>query len=105
MARVTAPLFSLAAHGTYRGELVFRQRGQISTVSKPPTITASRSAGQLTTQSNVADMQAEWALTDAPTKSAWAVYAATIGLNKYTAYWQQWFIQGSSPGNPPSVPA
>lgn len=104
MAKVTGPLFSLAAHGTYRGQLVFRTDANGTRVSKPLTITKPRSLGQQQVAQNVADMALTWTALSAPDKSDWAVCGATFGLTGYQLWWREWFLQGSSIGTPPVIP-
>ena len=105
MAKATGPLFSLAAHGTYRRELVFRTRGQITTVSKPQSYKAPRSVPQLNAQQKVRYMQAEWRTTPDATKTAWKTRAVTLQMSGYNLYWREWIRQFCTPGNPPTIPA
>lgn len=104
MARVTGPLFSLAAHGTYRAELVFRTNAHGTHVARPALATATRSLAQIQTAQTVSDLNAAWSALAPATKTAWAICGATFSLTGHQLWWREWFAQGSSPGNPPISP-
>ena len=104
MTKVIGPLFSFAASGTYRGELVFRTKANGTHVARLPRVTAPRSPAQLAHADNVAVMSQQWKLLDAPTKAAWAACGATFSINGYQLWWREWIAQGSSLGNNPVSP-
>ncbi len=104
MAKVTGPLFSLAAHGTYRGQLVFITRASGTHVAKPLPPVGPRSLGQQQTAQKVKDLSAEWTALVPADKTAWAVCGALVGLTGYQLWWREWFLQGSSTGNNPIKP-
>lgn len=104
MAKVTGPLFSLAAHGTYRGALVFKTDARGTHVAKPPLAPATRSLAQTQTAQKVADLNAAWSALAPATKTAWSVCGATFSLTGHRLWWREWFLQNSSPGNPPIKP-
>lgn len=104
MAKVDGPLFSLAAHGTYRGQLVFRTNANGTTVGKPFTPPATRSLGQQQTAQKVADLSVTWTALSSGDKSDWAACGATFDLTGYQLWWREWFAQGSSIGSPPTIP-
>ncbi len=104
MAKVTGPLFSLAAHGTYRGELVFKTGANGTHVAKPPLVTAPRSLAQTQTAQKVADLNAAWSALAPATQAAWSACGVSFSLTGHRLWWREWFLQGSSPGNPPVSP-
>ena len=104
MAKVDGPLFSLAAHGTYRGQLVFKTRAGGTHVAKPLPPVGPRSLGQQQTAQKVKDLSTAWSALDSATKTSWATCGATFSLTGYQLWWREWFAQGSSPGSPPAIP-
>ena len=104
MAKVTGPLFSLAASGTYRDELVFKTNSLGTYVSKPAAPPRIRSLGQQQTSQKVSDLSVTWSALAPATKTIWAVCGATFSLTGYQLWWREWFLQGSSIGTPPVSP-
>lgn len=104
MTRVTGPLFSLTASGTYKREIVFRTRGSGTFVSKLPTITQPRSTAQQNHAAQVADMSAAWSALAPAVKVQWSSCGVALNLSGYQTFFQEWFLQGSSPGNNPTLP-
>lgn len=104
MTKTVGPLFSLSASGTYREQLVFRTRDGATYVATRPSKLPPRSAGQNSHNQNISDMASSW--TDLPpaTKDDWDTCGATFGKSGYRLWWEQWIIQGSSPGSPPVSP-
>ncbi len=96
MVRVIGPLFSLGASGTYRDELVFRQKNGGTIVSCRPQITAERSQAQIDHIQKVKDLSYSWGQLTQQDRDQWATCGALVAINGYRYYWQQWFLQGST---------
>lgn len=104
MPKVTGPLFSLAASGTFRKSLTFMTRGGANIVRGHVVPRDPQTPAQVAHRDNIADAAATWRLQDAQTRAAWQAAAAMHSMNAF-AYWlQQWVYQDSSGPYPPSIP-
>ena len=104
MPKLSGPMFSLGASGTFGGLITYYQRGTDARcrvrVDPPDPNTALQAAHR----TKISQMAATWDSLPLPTQQAWGAYALPLGLIGYTAFWRQWFLQGSTPQNPPSIP-
>jgi len=104
MAKVRGPLLSLEAHGTYGPGMQFRTDSTKSTVHRQNPSDKPRSTGQIIQAQKVNQMAIAWTQLSEPTKQTWRNCAATLNTNGRALFWQEWFLQGSSPGNNPTPP-
>jgi len=104
MAKVIGPLFSLAASGTYRGEIVFRTYGGQTSVSTKPVNSKERSVGQKDVASKVEYMSAAWSGLPGAVKNQWKSASGGTGKNGYQLFWSEWFIQSIVSPDLPLIP-
>lgn len=104
MAKLTGPLFSLKAQGTYRGVLTFRALGDVTHTVNPARSRKERTTLQQAHTQKIVDLTTAWNELDSTTKDSWASCGATYSLTGRQLFWQEWFAQGSSVGSNPVVP-
>jgi hypothetical protein len=104
MAKLTGPLFSLKAQGTYRGLITFRALGDVTHTVSPASSRKERSTLQIANAQKVSDMASAWSALSSGDKDTWNACGATYGMTGRQLFWQQWYAQGSSTGDNPVSP-
>lgn len=104
MPKVTGPLFSLTASGTYQGLLTYRTGQGRTTVSSPSVSKKTRSSAQIEHSANIAAMAEYWSGMPEIERQAWRNRAAQAQLQGRALFWREWIAQQSTPENPPVVP-
>ncbi len=83
MPRLNAPLFSLRAHGTLDGNLVYQAHPGAPRVVKHSTPTGPLSSAQTAQRQRYSDLSAAWTADHPPTAdlTAWRLYASLFSPN------------------------
>lgn len=105
MPKVTGPLFSVTASGTYKKLLVFRTGQGRTTVSPPSSTNKPRSDAQIAHSENIATMAACWSDMPEEQRAPWRARAATEATNGRALFWREWITQGADAANPPVIPS
>lgn len=102
MAKTTAPLLSLDAHGTIGDTLTYSRAAAVNSARAKPTPTGSPSADQLAHRQLVANCALAWRHLDAYNQEAWSrrATACLLARTSYNVFWQSALLEQQS-GAPP----
>ena len=104
MAKLTGPLFSLKAQGTYQNVLTFRARGDDTHTMSRARSRKERTTLQAANAQKVSDMSAAWNALSSGEKDTWNACGATFNLSGRQLFWREWYAQGASTGDNPVSP-
>lgn len=105
MAKVRAPLFSVAASGTIGKKLTYRQTAGGSICQTPPIPTGDPSAAQTEERQRFAVALNSWATLPTATKEQWQGAALTLGHQPVMLYTREYLLQRVQPPALPMIPA
>lgn len=105
MSRVTGPLFSLGAFGTFAKLLTFRAGRRTTEVIRPRPPNAPTSPRQLAQRDRIRDALATWRSLTNTQRQDWKRAAATWALPTFALYLREWVLQQSTTDRPPLIPA
>ena len=100
MAKVKAPLFSLAASGTFRG-MEFRTGGGETIVAAPREIQAQRRPAQVAQNQRFKTALQAWTALEQEEKAGWIAAATGTGMSGYKFYIAEYLNQNIIPPNQP----
>ena len=104
MPRVTGPMFSLRAAGTYGGELTFATVQGRNIVRRRVDPRDPRTASQLTQRARIAEIALMWHSASATIRAQWQAAAAPLQSNGYAYFVRQCHLQDKHPPYLPSIP-
>lgn len=104
MPKVTGPLFSLSASGTFQGLMEFKTKGGVTTVGKVRTKPATRSAAQQQQAARFAAAVAGWKALSPIEQQEWKTAATGTGVNGYQLYLSEYQGQNITAPDQPLVP-
>jgi hypothetical protein len=104
MAKVTAPLLSLAATGSIARRITFRTLAGRSIASRWTAPTTPPSTYQVEDRQRAADAAAAWAQASTKDRNAWRAAATAARLPVYAIYMREYILQRCAPDTQPLIP-
>ena len=105
MPRVTGPLFSASASGTFSDLMEFRMIGNKSVVTRPKTGHRPVGPVQASHAERFKRASGEWKKLSADTKTLWKNKAVVRKLTGYQLYIREYLVQGIVPPSQPILPS
>lgn len=105
MSRVTGPLFSLGAVGTFGRLLTFRAGRRNTEVIRPRPPDVPATDRQLAHRDRVREALTAWRTLEPADRQEWKTTAASWRLPTFALYLREWVLQQCTPERPPLVPA
>jgi hypothetical protein len=104
MARVTAPLMSIAATGTIGPTLAFRISAGVQLAQNTPGATPRPSDRQTAQRDAFRAAATHWQTLAADHREPWATLSSATGRHARQNYITEWLRQRATPDNPPLIP-
>lgn len=104
MPKLTGPLFSASATGTFAGLIEYRKVGGKAVAAKIRTRTKPRSAGQQERSARFSEAAAAWSELTAMQKNQWRDAAASQPMNGYQLFISEFLKQDVVSPALPTIP-
>jgi uncharacterized protein involved in type VI secretion and phage assembly len=104
MPKVSGPMLSLRASGTFKNLLVFEDGGSTQRVRAVPASTKPRTPIQRTHMTKIQNLAASWSQQSDSTRAAWSTRALDFGTTGYRLWWREWLTQAIAPPSTPTLP-
>jgi hypothetical protein len=105
MAKITGPLFSIAASGRIGPVLCFRTANSRTTAIRAPIPSGGPSPPQIAERARLATCATAWRGLDDDTRSLWDAFALTELRNPWISFSREYILQQCAAPALPLIPA